>query len=207
MHFIEKHIEVNKRHYLLDATFKVVPVGPFNQFLIFYVNYIEKVRIFNFLMLILLYQYNNTIYLIIQAYPFIFVLMSRKTEESYAHVLRFIEESVFILKPSKFTTDYEVAMRNALEKQYPQAKFVKCWFHFTQAVKRNAAKVTGFVNFIRLNDYAESIYYKLMSLPLLPVSYIKPTFDKLKSEAFAIDRRKFVRFINYYERQWIMKVS
>lgn len=27
---IENHIEVDRRHYLLDATFKVVPVGPFH---------------------------------------------------------------------------------------------------------------------------------------------------------------------------------
>lgn len=132
--------------------------------------------------------------------------MSRKTEESYSHVLRFIEESVFVLKPSKFTTDYELAMRNALEERFPHAKFIKCWFHFTQAVKRNAAKVTGFVNFIRLDDNAENIYYKLMSLPLLPACHIKPTFERMKSAAFAADKRKFIRFINYFERQWIIKV-
>lgn len=43
---IEKHIDVNNRCYSLDGTFKVVPVGPFNQLLIFYVNYIEKVGTF-----------------------------------------------------------------------------------------------------------------------------------------------------------------
>lgn len=133
--------------------------------------------------------------------------MTRKTEECYAHVLRYIEEFIFDLKPSKFTTDYEIAMRNALEKHYPDAKFVKCWFHFTQAVKRNAAKVTGFMNFIQLDDNAEGIYYKLMCLPLLPASLIKETFEKLKSAAFAIDKRRFLQFINYYERQWIVKVS
>lgn len=132
--------------------------------------------------------------------------MSRKTEDCYAHVLRFIEEKVFALHPSKMRTDYEVAMRNALQKQYPEAKFVLCWFHFTQAVKRNASKVSGLINFIRSNDHAEKIYYQLMSLPLLPVEHIKPTFDKLKLAAFAVDRRKFAQFINYYERQWIEKV-
>lgn len=133
--------------------------------------------------------------------------MSRKTEASYSHVLRFIDENVFALSPSKMTTDYELAMRNALKKQYGDTKFFACWFHFTQAVKHNAAKVTGFINFIRINDNAAKIYYKLMSLPLLPVHHIKPTFTKLKIEAFSIDQRKFARFINYYEKQWIEKVS
>lgn len=133
--------------------------------------------------------------------------MSRKTEECYAHVLRFIEEKVFALHPSKMITDYELAMRNALKKQYPEAKFVLCWFHFSQAVKRNACKITGFINFIRSNDHAEKVYYHLMSLPLLPAEYIKPMFGRLKSIALEVDRRKFARFIHYYERQWIEKVN
>lgn len=51
---IEKHIDVNLRQYSLDATFKVVPIGPFNQLLIFYANYIEKVRIYILLIYLML---------------------------------------------------------------------------------------------------------------------------------------------------------
>lgn len=40
---ITKSIEPSRRHYLMDATFKIVPVGPFKQFLIIYVEYIEHV--------------------------------------------------------------------------------------------------------------------------------------------------------------------
>lgn len=41
---IDEHIPNDRRHYLMDATFKVCPVGPFNQLLIIYISYIEKVN-------------------------------------------------------------------------------------------------------------------------------------------------------------------
>lgn len=41
---IEKHIEPTRRHFMLDATFKVCPVDPFSQLLIIYTAY--KMRMF-----------------------------------------------------------------------------------------------------------------------------------------------------------------
>lgn len=43
---IKENIPVGKRNYFLDATFKIVPVGTFRQFLIVYIEYVDKVRIF-----------------------------------------------------------------------------------------------------------------------------------------------------------------
>lgn len=42
---IEQNIDVQRRHYLMDATFKVVPLGEFNQFLIIHIEYMEMVKI------------------------------------------------------------------------------------------------------------------------------------------------------------------
>lgn len=45
MHNIEREIAVQRRHYLMDATFKVVSLGEFNQLLIIHVAipYVDKV--------------------------------------------------------------------------------------------------------------------------------------------------------------------
>lgn len=42
---IEKHIPVERRKYLMDATFKVCPYGIFNQLLIVYIEYLGEVSI------------------------------------------------------------------------------------------------------------------------------------------------------------------
>lgn len=42
---IEKHVEAGRRHFMLDATFKVCPVGPFTQLLIIHAAYIKLVSV------------------------------------------------------------------------------------------------------------------------------------------------------------------
>lgn len=97
-------------------------------------------------------------------------------------------------------------MRNALKTHYPDSSFIACWFHFCQAVKKNASQFQGFVNFIRSNPAAEKIYYKLQCLPLLPAKYIDSAFNTLQDEALALNAA-FKPFLNYYNRQWIVKVG
>lgn len=40
---IKERIPIERRRYLLDATFKICPYGKFNQFLIIYVEHLEEV--------------------------------------------------------------------------------------------------------------------------------------------------------------------
>lgn len=98
-------------------------------------------------------------------------------------------------------------MRNALKDLFPETKMVACWFHYSQALKKKAAQIPGFVRFLRGNEQAETIYYKLQCLPLLPVEHILAAFKELKKEARALDKLKFKQFLSYFERQWIRKVN
>lgn len=107
-------------------------------------------------------------------------------------------------------TDFEMAMRNALRKLYPQSKLFTCWFHFTQAVKRHASQIQNFTVKIRTNKAAQQIYYKLMCLPLLPAGSIVSAFEELKLDSRAVETEinsEFEKFIRYFERQWILKVN
>lgn len=142
-----------------------------------------------------------------QAFPFAFVLMSKKSRIAYEHVFRFIEHNVFSLKGKSFTTDYEVAMRLALQTVYPNTRMVACWFHFTQAVKRKASKIDDFVKFLRSDAEASTLYHKMQCLPLLPAKEIQSAFIALKTAANAVDKSKFRDFMKYYEAQWLKKVK
>lgn len=123
---IEAEIPEKRRHILMDATFRTVPMGPFNQLLILYVKKQKKV------------------------FAFAYILMSRKTTKSYKSVFNFIHNNVLALdKVASFTSDYERAMRNALEQLYPDVRRFACYFHFCQAVKRRAWQTPGLVNLIR----------------------------------------------------------
>lgn len=126
---------------------------------------------------------------------------------AYKHVFKFIEENIVSLICASFTTDYELAMRNALKQMYPHVKRFACYFHFTQAVKKRAYQTTGLVVLIFSNEKAKSVYYRLQCLPLLSPEHIKPMFIELKDEAMRINKQVFKPFIKYFQNQWIEKID
>ena len=98
-------------------------------------------------------------------------------------------------------------MRNALRKLHPDLKIFGCWFHFCQAVKRQAKKLNELAIQINQNKSAQLIYHKLLSLPLLPPKEINTAFHILCTEAKEIDEKSFLNFLLYYERHWLVKVK
>lgn len=103
-------------------------------------------------------------------------------------------------------TDFEQAMRAALQKVYPQSTLYTCWFHFMQAVKRHAKQIPGFANAIQGDKLALEIYAKMLCLPLLPAVHINNVWKTIRAEALAFDKKRFRKFVTYYEQQWIKKV-
>lgn len=136
----------------------------------------------------------------------VFVLMSRRTQETYAAVFNFINTKILRLDGAKmFITDYEVAKRNALVAKYPLAEFTACFFHFAQACRRKATKINGLIDLIKTNSSAHNIFYKLMYLALLPTNCIDRMFTHLMERAKEVNNAKLNEFMKYYRRQWILK--
>lgn len=62
------------------------------------------------------------------------------------------------------------------------------------------------IPYLLQNKDAREIYYKLLSLPLLPAVDIIPQFRVSKVLALARHKTVFADFIKYYENQWIKRV-
>lgn len=134
--------------------------------------------------------------------------MSKKSQSAYEHAFKYVETKLFKLSSAaSFTTDYEIAMRNALVTINSNAEMFACLFHYCQALKRRASQTDGLVQLIRTNKTAESIYYRLQCLPILPVGYILTTFKELKKEAIPLKNRSLNQFFAYFKKQWIEKVG
>lgn len=177
---IKENIPEVDRQFLMDATFKVCPLGSFYQFLVIYIGYCG------------------------QAVPFIYVLMSRKTEECYKHLFVTLKKT-FPLNGKSFMTDFELAIRNALRSVYPEVSQYTCWFHFCQAAKRKCSKFPSFVNDIKNNENIKKAYYKLLALPLLPPNHIVSCFQMVKSELTDVKSAK--KFLDYFDKQWLKQVK
>lgn len=179
---IQSKTGINDRHYLIDATFKVVPYGPFTQLLIIHYAKFETIH------------------------PFVYILMSNKSQVAYTHVFKYIDKHIFSLRCASFTTDYETAMKNSLSTCFPNSKLVSCWFHYVQAIRRKVSKLQLLFKLIRTDSNVTKIYYMFQALALLEKNMIISAFESLKIEALKMNAQAFTPFIEYFERQWIKKV-
>lgn len=132
--------------------------------------------------------------------------MTRKTEECYKHLFRYIDSNIVKLCLQSFMTDYEVAMRNALAEVYPTAQLFACWLHFCQAVKKHASQIVGLVPTVRESNETAKIYYCSMCLPLLPPELIEEAYTQIKLEAQMKFGDKLDKFFDYFHRQWMLRV-
>ncbi|XP_039482949.1 uncharacterized protein LOC120446179 [Drosophila santomea] len=100
-------------------------------------------------------------------------------------------------------SDYKKALRNAIRSLNPSTRFYACWFHFCQACKKNAKKISGFEVETKRNRSFYTIFMKFLHLPMLLPNLIEPTFAILKKEAFVLNKNIFQRFLTYYDKQWL----
>lgn len=113
------------------------------------------------------------------------------------------------MEPATFITDYETALRNALNKVYPATKLTGCWFHYCQALRRFVAKKDSqLLQYMQYNSAdARQIFHYFMALPLLPATSIYDIFEDLKKKVKEFDKEnRFSTFIKYFEKQWMLKV-
>lgn len=132
--------------------------------------------------------------------------MTRKLEESYAHLFAYIDENIFQLQPASFMTDFERGMRNALKTVWPAVEQFTCWFHFCQAIKKHSSQIPEFMGILRSEASTLKIYYEVMCLPLLPPPEMREAFEELKLEAVAKHGQLYSTFMRYVESHWMKKV-
>lgn len=179
---IEKNIDVKDREYFIDGTFKVVPYGCFSQLLIIHIGRFDTVH------------------------PFIYILMSRRTQIAYTRVFTYIDKHICSLLCARFTTDYESAMKSALHACFPDSELASCWFHFVQAIRKKASQMPVLFQLIRTDPTAATLYYKFQAIALLRHDLINEAFKKLSAAAIKFNREAFTPFVDYYNRQWIKRV-
>ena len=136
------------------------------------------------------------------AFPIALCCLNNKSESLYQQL--FIRLAVLIpaLKPTSIMTDFERALRNAIMQVFPNVTLHGCWFHYTQAIMKNARKHLPAA--VRNEQNVKSWVMSVMSIPLLPANNIHGAFDYLIGD---INDARLDRLKNYIERQWKQRIS
>lgn len=133
--------------------------------------------------------------------------MTKRTTECYNAVFEFIEKRLLKLEPDEFITDFEQAMRNAIQKRYPNAVLRGCWYHFCAAIRKKMMSL-GLHSLLKSNSKAAKIKIMLMNLPLLPAKHFSEGYQHIKCKARKYGLlQKFQKFFVYFENYWFAQVS
>ncbi|XP_053594444.1 uncharacterized protein LOC128667616 [Microplitis demolitor] len=153
---------------------------------------------------------NNLFNKCYQAIPIFWSIMTNKSEECYLRVFNFIKEKFPSFNPKTYMSDFEIGMHNAVETAFPDIDANHCYFHYAQAINKNARDL-GLINktTIKVTTHPE-IYVtikQLIALALLPPKLIISTFNNLKEVVTQDFGQRFDRLFDYYERFWIKTIK
>ncbi|KAJ8685955.1 hypothetical protein QAD02_021748 [Eretmocerus hayati] len=144
-------------------------------------------------------------FLIMQAFPCIWVLMTSKTAASYQKVLTKIKEDIWPeLEPKEFIADFEGAFEIAVKKVYSKAEITGCYFHFCQALIRNAIKKHAAIHRnLQKNTERHLVLRQVMALAFLPEDDIFPTLKEIEEAARGKYGNYFDEFFSYIRSYWM----
>ncbi|XP_074097701.1 uncharacterized protein LOC141526567 [Cotesia typhae] len=140
-----------------------------------------------------------------KAVPFMWALMTNKSTGCYQQIFQFIADNFEEFKPKYSMSDHELALRNALKLVFPQIETRTCYFHYAQALMKNANDHKIIDKTITSDKYPEIyvVLRRLKYLALLPPDYIVNTFHQIKNDCKTNFGSFFDRYLDYYAKQWL----
>ena len=136
--------------------------------------------------------------------PLVFVLMPNRTHSSYTRVLAALKNLRPNLAPATIMSDFERASINAFHDEFPVARQLGCFFHFSQSVWKHIQQHSSISEEYRETpDFALNMKM-LAALAFLPPSEVADAYDILEASDFFEQNEGILRpFLNYFETTWI----
>ncbi|CAF0865369.1 unnamed protein product [Brachionus calyciflorus] len=135
--------------------------------------------------------------------PCAYILTNKKDEKTYKEVFGIIKDfsiqKNLTLNPKIIMADFEKASTQAIKYHFPNIIIKGCWFHFRQAIFRNAVKL-GLKTSYNQYEYKEFINL-LGALSFIPPNKVLDGFNIVKE--FMPTDPKCTELLNYFENQWL----
>ena len=137
--------------------------------------------------------------------PGIYILMNNKLKSSYIEIFNYINSNILnnINENNKnitITLDFESGLIESIKEVFFNAKMVGCYFHFKQALVRNAKKL-GFGKNNYKNKLLQLINNELGILPFKYNGNLNYITNKLKE--YNNTYKEFTSFLEYFKNEWI----
>lgn len=128
--------------------------------------------------------------------PIIFALLPNKETKTYIRFLAILKKKLPCWKPSHFKIDFELSMFKAIRIIFPSATVSGCYFHYSQAIMKNAKKYKLLDN----SEYKRFIYLCLQ-LPYLPSVLIPEGWLSITENL--TEGINLYKFKDYFTKWWM----
>jgi hypothetical protein len=138
--------------------------------------------------------------------PLAYIIMNGKSAKDYASVFEFLRDAVFsfdgtIRKPKRATCDFESGMRSGMKAVWKDIELIGCYFHFTQALGRNAGPKIS-----RGTKAHKKILWLFKRLALLPIEKVDEGYQEIvryiRQEKLFAD---FKDYLAYFRQTWFVR--
>lgn len=169
-----------------DGTFKTCP-HPFYQVYIIHVVHENGVRM----------------------RPCIWCLLTRKTGEIYTVLFQKLrelaQEREHPIVWTKFRTDFEVAVMNAVIQMFPGVTVTGCFFHFCSAIIKKLREMGFNADYKNALTRVKVAVKSIMGLAYLPPMVVADTFQAIRNEYqnLNVQRPNLDDFFAYVEESWV----
>jgi hypothetical protein len=116
-------------------------------------------------------------------FPMVYILMTNRSEEIYKRLFEELidlgEQANLNLSPPIIITDFEQAVINAVQSEFPDSIHKGCFFHLCQSLWRKIQS-EGLANEYGTDEDFSIKLRHITALAFLPASEIPPAFDQVK---------------------------
>lgn len=136
--------------------------------------------------------------------PLIYVAMQGKSATDYEAVFKYLRDSILSFdgttrEPKQATSDFEKALRNAIKEVWKGIDLIGCYFHYTQALGRNAGSK------IKKGKVHKKILWFFKRLALLPIEKVDEGYKEIvryiRQQGLTDD---FKDFLAYFRSTWLV---
>ena len=139
-----------------------------------------------------------------QQFPLVYGLLPGKSRDIYHQFFMGVKEEAMNngqhISPEEIMTDFELALVQSLELEFPGARIHGCYFHFAQCLWRKVQRL-GLVEEYKEDEFIRRFMQKSAAIAFVPPSFVRVSWNGLKADM--PDNSKVQSYADYFDETWM----
>ena len=104
-------------------------------------------------------------------------------------------------EPETVVGDFEVAIKQAIQLNFPTSTYQGCYYHFCQAIMRKIKDIGLQIQYKENTEQLKSFVRRTAALAFAPIRFVRLAWQGIKADTPELPR--IDEFVMYFETTWI----